>query len=385
MHDTGVHGDTTQQTVVRAIEALAKACDHALARDDHGFSKSTAGPGHELAALGPSRWNTEMWTYAGRLAAHHSQQLLRSKTISDEEYRDLRAQKKPGLKSPFIPSNWADMSIVDGKPAVVVSNSFSPALKTVLERLPREEAFQPAGAGRLWRVSARFAFVLTDHLDKIDVLDERVLGLVSASLASVRDDDRILGHHGPIVEIKDGAISFTMAFDHALHAELKASKSGWINVGKSWQDVTYTVVPDKRGHAFIQSFLEGGHNPVFKEGVMAELARIAGVEPPKGQEEARKAVDPVLDIRYSEDDDVVLVSFAPFNQAWVDAIKALPRETRSYRDKAWRVSADRGVLRQLAEGIAEAGPQDFNARASMSVHEFIEFPVASRGHPMPWK
>jgi hypothetical protein len=377
-----MQGDTTQQTVSRAIEALAMACDHALARDDSGFSKSTAGPGHELAALGPSRWNAEMWTYAGRLAAHHSQQLLKSKSISEQEYRDLRGHKERSLKSPFIPSNWADLSEIGGKPAVVVSNSFSPILKTVLERLPREEAFQPAGAGRLWRVSARFCFVLSDHLDKIDVLDGRVRDLVSSSLASATEDDRILGHHGPIVEFKDGAISFTMAFDHALHSELKAGKSGWINVGKSWQDVTYTVVPDKRGHAFMRVFMKGDHNPVFRSSAMAVVARIAEVEPPTTTQEALKAVDPVLDIRYAEDEDVVLISF-PFHQAWVDAIKTLPRETRSYQDKTWRVSADRGVLRQLAERIAETGPHDFNARASMAIHDFIEIPVVSRGPPMP--
>lgn len=383
MQDTDRHGDTTKQTVSRAIEALAMACDHALARDDHGFSKSTAGPGHELAALGPSRWNDEMWTYAARLAAHHSHQLLKSKAISEQEYRDLRGAKERGLKSPFIPTNWADMSEIGGVPAVVVSNSFSPVLKMVLERLPRDEAFQPAGAGRLWRVSARFAFVLADHLDKIDVLDDRVRHIVSTALTSASEDDLILGHHGPIVELKDGAISFTMSFDHALHTELKAGKSGWINVGKSWQDVTYTVVPDKRGHAFMQVFLNSNHNPVFRSGVMAEVARIAGVEPPSPMTQAtRKVADPILDIRYAEDEDVVLVSF-PFNQAWVDAIKALPRETRSYQDKAWRVSADRGVLRQLAERIAEAGPQDFNARASLAIHEFIEIPIVSRGPPMP--
>jgi hypothetical protein len=373
MQDTDRHADTTKQTVSRAIEALAMACDHALARDDHGFSKSTAGPGHELAALGPSRWNDEMWTYAGRLAAHHSQQLLKSNAISEQEYRDLRGQKERGLKSPYIPSNWADISEIGGKPAVVVSNSFSPVLKMVLERLPREEAYQPAGAGRLWRVSARFAFVLADHLERIDILDDRVRDIVSASLASATQDDRILGHHGPIVEVKDGLITFTMAFDHALRTELKANKSGWINVGKSWQDVTYTVLPDKRGHAFMQVFQNGNHNPVFRSGVMAEIARIAGVEPLAPTQEARKVVDPVLAIRYAEDEDVVLVSF-PFNQAWVDAIKALPRETRNYQDRTWRVSADRGVLRQLAERFGEAGPQDY---------EFIEIPVVPRGPPMP--
>jgi hypothetical protein len=384
MQDADHHGGVIRLTVSRAIEALAMACDHALARDDHGFSKSTAGPGHELAALGPSRWNDDMWTYAGRLAAHHSQQLLKSKAISDQEYRDLRKAKESGIKSPFIPSNWVDISEIGGKPALVVSNSFSPVLKTVLERLPRDEAFQPAGAGRLWRVSARFAFVLADHLDKIDVLDDRVRDLVSASLTSASDDDRILGHHGPIVEIKDGAISFTMAFDHALHAEFKANKSGWINVGKSWQDVTYTVAPDKRGHAFMQLFLTGGFDPVFGDGVAAALAHMADVEPKTVQEQSgQKAVDPVLDIRYDGEADVVLVSFQPFNQAWVDAIKALPREERNYHDKTWRVSADRGILVQLAEGIANAGPQDYNARAAMAIHEFIEVPVLSRGSPMP--
>ncbi|MBY3155314.1 hypothetical protein HFO56_23610 [Rhizobium laguerreae] len=384
MHDTDRHGGTTRQTVVRAIEALAIACDHALARDDSGFSKSTAGPGHEMAALGPARWTDEMWTYAGRLAAHHSQQLLRSKAISEREFHDLKAHKDRRLKSPFIPSNWADLAEIGGKPAIVVSNSFSPVLKAVLERFPREEAFQPAGAGRLWRISARFAFVLSEHLDCIDILDPRVRGIVQASLAAASEDDLTLGHHGPIVEVKDGAITFNMPFDNALHAALKATKGAWINVGKSWQDVTYTVVPDKRGHAFMQTFLTGGYNPAYRAGAMEEVSRLAGVEPPSPtSQEAPNAVEPVLDIRYADEEDVVLVAFRPFNQAWLDAIKALPPETRSYREKTWRVSADRQVLRQLAEGIADAGPQDFNARAAMAIHEFIEIPDASRRPPMP--
>ncbi len=51
--------------VIRSIKALASVCDHAQSRDSVGFSKATAGPGHELAALGHERWSEELWNYAG--------------------------------------------------------------------------------------------------------------------------------------------------------------------------------------------------------------------------------------------------------------------------------------------------------------------------------
>ena len=376
--------DTQRPTVARAIEALSMACDHAQARDDTGFSKSTAGPGHELAALGPARWNDEMWTYASRLAAHHAQQLLKADVLSGDEFAELKAQKGRGLKSPFLPTNWADLSEIDGKPAVVVSNSFSKVLTTVLERLPTTEAFRPAGAGRLWRISSRFAFVLTDHLDAIDLLNEDVSNIVETSFSAATSEDRILGHHGPLVELSDGVISFRMGFDHALHAELKNGKGGWINVGKSWQDVTYTITPDRRGHALMQAFLAGGFNPVLREGVEEEIARLANVEPatPAAMEQRPAQMEPVLDLRYDETEDVVVIKFRPFHQPWLDAIKALPRETRAYRDGEWRVDADRHTLAQLAEAIASAGHEARHARAAMAIQELIAVPNSAKGPSM---
>ena len=361
-------------TVSRAIEALAMACDHALARDGSGFSKSTASPGHELAALGPARWNDEMWTYASRLAAHHATQLFRSKSITEEELDELRHHGDARLKSPHLPTNWADLSEIDGKPAVVVSNSFSKVLTSVLERLPASEAYRPAGSGRLWRISSRFAFVLGGHVSEIDFLNETVEDIVRNSLAAASAEDRILGHHGPIVEFSDGLLSFRMAFDHSLHAELKNGKGARINVGKSWQDVTYTVTPDRRGHDFMQTFLSGGFNAVVREGVVEEIARLAEVEPATAA--PRQQAEPTLDVRYDETEDVVLIRFRPFNQAWLDAIKALPRETRSYADGVWRVSADRHTLEQLAGEISAAGTDPCHSRAAMSLHEFIATPKA---------
>ncbi|MCZ7862777.1 hypothetical protein O9X98_15485 [Agrobacterium salinitolerans] len=372
--------ETQRPTVARAIEALAMACDHAQARDDTGFSKSTAGPGHELAALGPARWNDEMWTYASRLAAHHAQQLLKADVLSDGEFAELKAQKERGLKSPFLPTNWADLSEIDGKLAVVVSNSFSKVLTTVLERLPATEAFRPAGAGRLWRISSRFSFVLADHLDEIDLLNEGVRTAVEASLAAATSEDRILGHHGPIVELSGGVISFRMGFDHALHAALKNGKGGWINVGKSWQDVTYTITPDNRGHALMQVFLAGGFNPVLREGVMEEIERLAHVEPaqPAVMEQQSAQAEPTMHIRYDEAEDVVLIKFRPFHQPWLDAIKTLPKEARTYRDGEWRVDADRHTLGQLADSISNAGHEAHHARAAMAIHELIAVPNSAK-------
>ncbi|MDW9481912.1 hypothetical protein GOB57_25005 [Sinorhizobium meliloti] len=374
--------DTRKATVACAIEALAKACDHAQARDDSGFSKSTAGPGHELAALGPPRWNDEMWTYASRLAAHHALQLYKANVISAQALSELRTLKDRSLKSPFLPTNWADLSEIGGKPAVVVSNSFSKLLTTVLDRLPASEAFRPAGAGRLWRISNRFAFVLADHLGDIDVLDERIQETVQNSLAAASPEDRILGHHGPIVEFSGGHISFRMGFDHALHAALRNAKGGWINVGKSWQDVTYTIAPDKRGHAVMQTFLAGGFNPIFREGIIDEIARLAEVDPAPSAAERRLQAEPVLDIRFDDTDDVVLIKFRPFHQPWLDAIKALPADMRAYRDNEWRVSADRHILELLADGISSAGNEAFHARAAMAIHEFIVAPGSTRGPAM---
>jgi hypothetical protein len=358
-----------RSTVAKAIKFLAAACDHALVRDGVGFAKSTASPGHELAALGPARWNDEMWTYASLVAANHANQLFKTRVITESELSELRIQSGRRMKSPHLPTNWVDLSEIDGKPAVVVSNSFSKVLTTILERLPASEAYQPAGTGRLWRISGRFAFVLSHHSTEIDFLSSAAEDMVRKSLASATNDDRILGHHGPIVELSDGLISFCMGFDHALHAELKRGKGGRIDVGKSWQDVTYTVAADRRGHDFMQMFLSVGFNPVFREGVIEEIGRLANVEPvivaPRPQTDSK------LDICLDEIDDVVLIRFRPFNQSWLDAIKTLPQDVRSYSDGAWRVSADRHVLEQLADGIAAAGADPCHARAAIAIHDFI--------------
>lgn len=311
-----------------------------------------------------------------------AQQLLKANVLSEEAYAELKAQKERGLKSPFLPTNWADLSEIDGKPAVVVSNSFSKVLTTVLERLPVSEAFRPAGAGRLWRISSRFAFVLSDHLDAIDLLNDDVRGIVETSLAAATSEDRILGHHGPIVELSNGVISFHMGFDHALHAKLKNGKGGWINVGKSWQDVTWTITPDRRGHALMQTFLAGDYNPVFREGVMDEIGRLAHVEPAAVVTEERVQAEPVLDIRYDETEDVVLLKFRPFHQPWLNAIKTLPVEARAYRDGEWRVDADRHTLAQLAEAISKAGFEAHHARAAMVIHELIAVPNSAKGPAM---
>jgi frataxin-like iron-binding protein CyaY len=369
-------------TVARAIKALAQACDHAQARDDSGFSKSTAGPGHELAALGQSRWNDEMWTYATRLAAHHAHQLLKAHILSDEEFEELKALKERGLKSPFLPTNWADLSEIDGRAAIVVSNSFSKVLTTVLERFPVSEAFRPAGSGRLWRISSRFAFVLADHLEGIDLLNEDVRDMVRSSLAAATPDDRALGHHGPIVQFSEGVISFRMAFDAAFHAELKNSKGGRINVGKSWQDVTYTIAPDRRGYILMQAFLAGGFNPALRDDVLDEIARIEHVDPASVVAQQRTQDEPVLDIRYDEASDVVLIKFRPFHQPWLDAIKALPADARAYRDGEWKVDADRRILVQLAEGISNAGREAHHSRAAIAIHELIAVPVSTKGPSM---
>lgn len=372
------------QIVSKAIKLLAAACDHANARDDVGFSKSTAGPGHELAALGSSRWNTEMWTYASRVAAHHSKQLLKHKSITDEDFQRLQVTALGRLKSPFLPTNWADMAEMAGKPAIAVSNSFSKELSLVLARIPDTEAFQPAGAGRLWKISERFAFVLSDHVGNIDILDERVREMVAQSLKKATPDDRILGHHGPIVELsQDGFITFKMPFDHELHAELKRTNGGRFNVGKSWQDVTFIVAPDKRGAEFMRFFLSGRYNFVFRSGVNEELVRISTLDPVQSPTTSRSPVEPTLDISYAADDsDIIVIRFKPFMQSWLTAIKSLPTETRRYDGNGgWRVTADHHILSELADAILESGEETYHAKAAMTLRQFIEAPKSSISSP----
>ena len=80
----------TKDLVVKSITALASVCDHAMSVDGQGFSKATAGPGHEIAAMGSDRWTPDFWDYATRLSAHHSRQLEKGGRLGPEEGERLR-------------------------------------------------------------------------------------------------------------------------------------------------------------------------------------------------------------------------------------------------------------------------------------------------------
>lgn len=230
--------------IAQCVASLADVCDRANTRDGCGFSKSTAAPGHELAAFGRERWSAELWTYAGRLAAHHSRQLEAAGRLEADAAEQLRHVASGSIKAPVIPSNWVDLC-EDDHDFLAVSRAFDSTMVAVLSRLPEDDVYRPAGGGKLWRIGERFAFILEDVIDQLDVLDGRVYRMVETSAAQASDFDRALTHRGPLVEMReDGFYSFVWEFNSALYADIKELGAGMIIKGKTWNDVTHILDPN---------------------------------------------------------------------------------------------------------------------------------------------
>jgi len=350
--------------ISKALSDLASACDRASSRDDVGFSKSTAGPGHELVALGPARWTASMHGYAARVAAHHAAQLLERRAIDTEEFADLRATGKGSLRSPDIPTDWVDISAFDGGPGIAVSvgRDTDPWLLSALSRIGQDQARQPAGAGRLWKVSGKFSFVVSDHLDRLQILAPAAAELIAKSASAATEEERLLAHRGPVaVRGREGGIVIRMPFDGALHALLKQERAGTLDVAGNWKDVAFALAPDRHGHAVFLEFAARYPGHARGPGVDSELAAMAVAEPAPP---ARREAAPLEMIISGEATDTgeVAIRFSRYDALWVDAVKSLPREYRRYDGpRGWIVNER--TLPELADAVEALGRESDIAAA----------------------
>jgi hypothetical protein len=351
--------DNTRQSVADAIKRLAMSCDHAQARDAVGFSKATAGPGHEIAALGTERWGDDIWRYAGKLAAHHARQLRKRKHIDDGELETLLAAGGPGgLRSPAIKADWIDSAYIDGRLMVVAC--FGPRHADVSDRLrrlalPPQDVYQPAGAGRLWRIAEPYAFLVADVLDRLDMFDEDVLAIVQRSLDAASVEDRLLAHRGPVVrcDADTGALTFKSGYEQRVIDAMKATKGGGFTVGLSWKDVTYEIYAHDAGHRLFQQLLEMDLSILLTEEARDALAAIKGRSAPVTRQAHVTFENGTLSIWTAKPNPAWLVPIrlAP-GRRWTGAVWTVPKEAIG----ALLEEADRMGVSDLAQAVRTALP-----------------------------
>lgn len=338
---------TLQPTITKAIEALASVCDHAQARDRAGFSKATAGPGHEIAALGPGRWTEALWDYAGRLSAHHGRQLEKAGVLEEQDVARLQAFANRGHASPVIKTNWLDVDTIEGQQMLIASINDNRGLVEVLKRLPDSEAYRPAGSGRLWRISARFAFAAGASTGEYDRMSPTVDAFIAESEAKATPEDRLLAHTGPLFMLDEDkrTVSFIAPYDHDLREILRGMENAWLKKDKSWQAITYTARLNSAGVQFVDAVLSRFNGKATKDAMEAiEAARtVAPVYAgPEATSVAMTEVDGRIHIRLSRAD-----------KAMVAAIKEI--EDRKYVDGSWSVPAHSSSFVKLID-VSERMP-----------------------------
>jgi hypothetical protein len=330
-----------QPTITKAIEALASVCDHAQARDRAGFSKATAGPGHEIAALGPGRWTEALWDYAGRLSAHHGRQLEKVGVLAEPDVARLQAFANRGHASPVIKTDWLDVDIIEGQQMLIASISGNPNLVEVLKRLPDSEAYRPAGSGRLWRISERFAFAVRDSTEGYDHMSPSVDAFITQSEAKATPEDRLFAHEGPLFMLDEDkkSVSFIAPYNPDLREVLRGMENAWLKKEKSWQAITYTARLNSAGVEFVDVVLNRFDGLATKDALQAiEAART--VAPAHGEPEA-------ISVSMNEVDGRMLIRLSRADKAMVAAIKEI--EDRKFVDGAWSVPAHSTSFVQLIE------------------------------------
>lgn len=332
---------TLQPTITKAIEALASVCDHAQARDRAGFSKATAGPGHEIAALGPGRWTDTLWDYAGRLSAHHGRQLEKAGVLEEQDVARLQAFAKRGHASPVIKTDWLDVDTIEGQQMLIASINDNRNLVEVLKRLPDSEAYRPAGSGRLWRISSRFAFAVRGSTDGYDRISQEVDAFIAQSEAKATPEDRLLAHSGPLFMLDEDkkTVSFVAPYDHDLREILRGMENAWLKKDKSWQAVTYTARLNSSGVEFVDLVLNRFGGKATKEAMEAiELART--VVPTNAKPEP-------VSVAMNEVGGRIFIRLSRADKAMVAAIKEI--EDRRFVDGSWSVPAHSSSFVRLVE------------------------------------
>lgn len=318
-------------TITKAIEALASVCDHAQARDRAGFSKATAGPGHEIAALGPGRWNEALWDYAGRLSAHHGRQLEKAGVLEEQDVARLQSFANRGHASPVIKTNWLDVDTIDGQQMLIASISGNRNLVEVLKRLPDSEVYRPAGSGRLWRISARFAFAVRGSTDEYDRMSPSVDVFIAESEAKATPEDRLLAHEGPLFMLDEDkkTVSFTAPYDYELREVLRGMENAWLRKGKTWQAITYTARLNSAGVEFVDVVLNRFGGLATQDALEAiEAAR--SIAPAYAEPEA-------ISVTMKEVEGRIHIRLSRADKAMVAAIKEI--EDRKFVDGSWSVPA----------------------------------------------
>lgn len=334
-----------QQIVVRSINALAAACDHAQARDAHGFSKSTAGPGHEIAALGPDRWSEALWDYAGRLSSHHRRQLKKGGALTEDDLAALQLFAGRDKRAPAIASNWLDVDTFDGRRMIVASINENRPLTTTLKRLGLEDGYQPAGSGKLWRIGHRHAFVLLGQTDEFDRLSPEVDAFLQSSDRAATAEDRLQMHIGPVAQLSNSGrtISFIAGYEPELDHMARSTSEVWWTKGRNWYDITYTARLNEVGGRFMKR--------------ATELLGIAMAE------DARTALETARYVKTKEAEGVrvfaeemgdrVVVKLSVYDSDMVNILRQVER--RRYENGNWNVPCHSSAFKKIAD-LAEATP-----------------------------
>lgn len=345
MHDLE---ESLRDVVVRSISSLAAVCDHAQTIDGMGFSKSTAGPGHEIAAIGSNQWTPDFWDYAARLASHHSRQLEKSGQMDLMDGERLReALRDPSVAAPEIPTHWIDLADVDGRRMVVLSMPSDERLPKILKNLPEEDVYRPAGVGRLWRVSTRWAFAAEAFLDQFTRVGEGVREAVAASDRLASAEDRMLATDLPLVRYDAGKDEFTFKFsyDRDFGADLK-KHGGRFEKGASWKDCTAFVPANRFGAAVVDRCLAGEPGAVLHTEAVLPLDEARRKEP-SAKTLAAGAAPRLL---FEEPSDGRLrVKMTRFVPEFVQAIKSVPG--RAYDNGSWLIPASAEAAELLASRL----------------------------------
>lgn len=358
--------------VVQAITTLALVCDHALSADGQGFSKATAGPGHEIAALGSNRWSHDFWDYAARLSSHHSRQLEASGKLDPVDGARLRqAVNDPSVAAPEIPSHWIDVADIDGRQTLVLSMPPNDRLPKLLKNLSAEDVYRPAGAGRLWRVSERWAFCVEPYLDEFTEVGEGVRDVIAASAERATPEDRMNATDLPLIR-HDAASGFFIAvmnYDRDM-AGLVKKHGGRVEKGGSWKETSFFMPADQLGAKMVDWMTRNGAATLHSQSV-EPLAKARETQP---SPEAMAAVSPPrLDFGVPENGKMS-VAMSRYSAEFVEAIRGVPG--RRFVEGRWMIPASDEAVELLAarlDGIsaeADKAAQQLRAMAgSFTPHE----------------
>jgi hypothetical protein len=312
-----------------AIGRLAGVCDHAQSRDTVGFSASTASVGHELAALPRHYWLPAIYVLGAATATHHRGQLERFGALPGEMLDKISALAgNLAADRHEVPSDWATFR---GEDDMVVLSLGSPERKwtRLLKRIPG--AFQPAGGGRVWCVPGDYAFALASVLEPMRC-EPGVRERVELSLSGASADQQ-LAFLERVITASGENFTIHSPYDEAVVATVKTAP------GAAWYNKTWNL-PATAASTEVVERLVTSHGFAMTSDAAALARRSADMVPPS-------------DIEVNDTGAAVILAFK-YNPSWVEAVKALPRESRRFDSitKTWAVERDPDTLTALVENLS---------------------------------